>query len=274
MADTVASSFVGANGTATITYAAVGSCAADTGQISAFTVGSAGALSPVAGSPFASGSTPVAIASTPNSGYIYATDLTLNALLAFKVSSTGALTEIDNGSIATGGAPDALTVDAAGQNLYVANYNANSVSLFSISQSTGIPTASTAGASFGVSTAPTYVFIEPSANKYLYTSDFIDSTVYGTLINTQDGSLSAIEHTPLSGRRPANSHRSHHSRQGILELSLPPIPVEGLRGMAAALAESRGSFYNEAGISNSYRTAASAAPTQDGPSEREDEGNT
>ncbi len=197
LADTVASSFVGANGTATVTYAAAGACTADTGQISAFNVGSSGGLTQVAGSPFASGSTPVAIASHPNNGYIYVTDLTLNALLAFKVGANNALTEIDNGSIATGGFPDAITVDAAGQYVYVANYNANSVSAFTINASTGMPAASTDAASYGVSTAPTYVFIEPSAQKYLYTSDFIDSTVYGTLINAQTGGLTAVEHTPF-----------------------------------------------------------------------------
>ncbi len=197
LADTVSSTFVGANGTATITYAAVGACSADTGQISAFNVGSGGSLTQIAGSPIASGSTPVAIASNPNSGYIYITDLTPNALLAFKVNANNALTEIDNGSIATGGYPDALTVDATGQYVYVANYNANSVSAFTINASTGIPTLSADAASYGVSTAPTYVFIEPSAQKYLYTSDFIDSTVYGTRINTQTGGLTAVEHTPF-----------------------------------------------------------------------------
>jgi 6-phosphogluconolactonase len=196
IADTVSSSFVGANGTATITYTASGACSADTGQISAFTVGSSGDLTQVAGSPFAAGSTPVAIASTPNSGSVYVADLVPGNLLAFNVGANNTLTSTGTLNIINGGGPDALTVDAAGQYLYVANYNANNVTTFTLS-GTALPTQIADSGTFGVSTAPTYVFIEPSAKKYLYTSDFIDSTVYGTLINAQTGTLSAVEHTPF-----------------------------------------------------------------------------
>lgn len=197
LADTVASTFVGANGTSTITYAATGACSADTGQISAFTVGSSGGLVQVAGSPFAAGSTPVAIASSPNSSDVYVTDLVPDNLITFKVIANNGLSEVATLPIVGGGGPDALTIDAAGQYLYVANYDANNVSSF-VLDATGLPTATAGGGTFGVSTAPTYVFIEPSARKYLYTSDFIDSTVYATLINSQSGTLSAVEHTPFA----------------------------------------------------------------------------
>jgi 6-phosphogluconolactonase len=196
LADSVASTAVGANGTGTINYTASGACAADSGQISAFSIGASGGLTEIAGSPFAAGTTPTAITSAPNSHFVYVVDLTVNQLLPYSVGANGALTEI-NGGVATGSYPDALTIDTGGQYIYVANYTSNTVSAFTIDQSTGVPSSISAASSYAVSTAPTFVFIEPSAGKYLYTADFVDSTVYGAEITSSTGALSAVEHDPF-----------------------------------------------------------------------------
>ena len=197
LADTTASSAVGANGTATITYTATGSCFADSGQINAFTVGSNGTLSQIANSPFAAGTTPVAIASDPLSRFVYVTDLVTNQLLAYTTSGNGGLTPINTGPFPTGAYPDAVTVDPRGQYLYVANYNAGTISAYAIAEGTGVPSTLSGTGAYGVSTGPTFVFIEPNAGKYVYTADFLDNTVYGSALNASTGVLSTIQNDPF-----------------------------------------------------------------------------
>jgi 6-phosphogluconolactonase (cycloisomerase 2 family) len=213
LANTVSSIAVGSNGTSTITYpdnANYPACATDSGQISAFNVGSSGALTEIAGSPFTAGVTPTAIASDPGNHFVYVADLTPNQLLSFGIGANNALTEL-TGGVTTGSYPDALTIDSAGH-IYVANYNENSLSIFSIDPSTGIPSATSGANSYAVSTAPTFVFIEPSAGKFLYTADFVDNTVYGAEITSSTGALSAVENDPFpaAGQPTAIAAIIHH----------------------------------------------------------------
>jgi 6-phosphogluconolactonase (cycloisomerase 2 family) len=119
------------------------------------------------------------------------------------------------GSVGAGGSgPNALTLDPSGQYLYVANYNSNNVSGFSLNAASGLPTMLTGmnAGTFDVGTGPTYVFIEPSAGKYLYAADFVDSTVYATEIDSSTGSLNAVEGTPFpaAGQLTAIAATIHH----------------------------------------------------------------
>jgi 6-phosphogluconolactonase (cycloisomerase 2 family) len=206
LANTVSSTSVGANGTSTITYPTVAGspCAADSGQINAFSINSTagssseGALTAVTGSPFTAGSAPTAITSSANNNFLYVADLNLNSLLTFSISGTQALTEVSS-HVATGAAPNALTLDPSGQYLYVANYGENTVSAYSVNATSGVPSVlsgNNAGP-YAVGTGPTYVYVEPSAGKYLYAADFVDATVYGTEITSTTGQLSAVQHTPF-----------------------------------------------------------------------------
>ncbi len=186
------------SGTNSVTYTASGACTADSGQISAFAVNSSGALTTVPGSPFLAGTTPVAIASDPTDRYVYVTDLTVNQLLAFGTASNGSLTALNNGPFATGAYPDAVTVDPRGLYIYVANYNASggTLSAYAINQSTGVPSSISGSGSYGVSTGPTYVIVEPNGGKYLYSAGFIDNTIYGTTLNANTGVLGALQNDP------------------------------------------------------------------------------
>jgi 6-phosphogluconolactonase (cycloisomerase 2 family) len=191
LAQSVASEAVGANGTSTIQYTASGGCTADSGQISAFTLGSSGALTPVAGSPFAVGVAPTAIASDPTSSFVYVADYTQNVLLAYAAQSNGGLTAIGNAAISTGTGPNSVTIDPSGAYVYVANYG-GTLSAFGIS-STGALTSLTGTA---VNAGPTSVFVEPRG-KYLYTAGYVDNTVYGSELNTSSGTLNAVQGTPF-----------------------------------------------------------------------------
>jgi len=179
-----------------VAYQAVGACAADSGQISAFNVGSGGTLTQVSGSPFAAGTTPGAIASTPSDNFVYVTDRINSQLLAYTTENDGALLAINNGPFITGNFPDAVTVDPRGLYVYVANYSPSTISVYSIAQSTGIPGASATGTQ-NVDTGPTFVFIEPNAGKYLYTSNFVEGDLSGLQLNANTGALTALENSPF-----------------------------------------------------------------------------
>lgn len=199
LADSTASQTVGGNGTTTIAYTASGSCLADAGQITAFSVGSGGALTQTAGSPYAAGTTPVAIASDPLSRFVYVTDLVTSNLLGYTTSGNGQLNPMNGGPFTTGtGAyPDAVIVDPRGEFVYVANYNANNVSAYAIAQGTGVPSSLAGSNGYGVTTGPTALLIEPNAGKYLYTSDFLDNSIYGLAVNASTGVLSAVQNDPF-----------------------------------------------------------------------------
>lgn len=182
--------------TANVAYTASGACTADSGQLTGFAVGSSGALTAVPGSPFAAGTTPVAVASDPTNRFVYVADLTVNQLIAYGTGANGSVTALNNGPFATGTYPDAVTVDPRGLYIYVANYNAASISAYAISQSTGVPSTISGSGSYGVTTGPTFVMVEPNGGKYLYSADFVDNTIYGLSLNPNTGVLGGLQNDP------------------------------------------------------------------------------
>jgi 6-phosphogluconolactonase len=169
------------------------------GTVSAFSVGSGGALTAVYPSttplPYA-GVTPSASASDPTSRFLYVTDAASNELYAYTIGASGALTPLTNGPFATGVYPDAVTIAPSGTYLYVANYNSNSISAFQITQSTGTPSALAGATSYATDTGPTCVLIEPAFGRFLYTSNFLDSSVTGYQLNPNSGALTGTENSP------------------------------------------------------------------------------
>ncbi|HEU5158142.1 MAG TPA: beta-propeller fold lactonase family protein [Streptosporangiaceae bacterium] len=70
--------------------------------VSAFTVGADGALTPVAGSPFAAGGRPVGLVATPD-GHLYVANFDASTISAFAIARTGALREIPGSPVPSGG---------------------------------------------------------------------------------------------------------------------------------------------------------------------------
>jgi hypothetical protein len=215
IADTVASSAVGANGTSTINYgnSVANGCSATTGQITAFQVaysgGTISAVSSAAGSPFAAGSYPTAIISDTQAQYVYVTDFLKNQLLAYAVTATGGLTPI--GQFPTGNNPDAITIDPLSNTyIYVANYTDNSVSVFKIGDG-GTPQALS---DYATGTGPSAVYIEPNVGHYLYTGNFLDNTVTGLNLSLTTGALNAVQSSafPANGQPTSITAVTHGSR--------------------------------------------------------------
>jgi 6-phosphogluconolactonase len=140
------------------------------GLISVFTIGASGALTPVAGSPFASTAQVNALAVDPATKYLYGTQG--SNVVGYTIGASGALTPMTGSPFPSGGSNAVpVAVNAAGTRLYVGN-NSNTganVSVFSIG-ATGALT------SMGTVDAPNPEAIAfDSEGKYLFVSDGADN---------------------------------------------------------------------------------------------------
>ena len=81
---------------------------------------STGALTPISGSPFSSGSVPMTVRVDPTGRYAYATNAYSNDISAYSIDSgTGALTPIAGSPFSSGGSfPSGLAIDPSGAFLF------------------------------------------------------------------------------------------------------------------------------------------------------------
>lgn len=162
--------------------------------LSAFTVGSTGALTAIATYPV--GVAPNAIASDPTNKFLYVTDGAANQMIGFLIQTTGALVAMQT-PFKTDNLPDAVQVDPRGIYVYVANYNSNDVSAYTIDRGTGNATQVSGTTSYAVDAGPTCLIIEPAEARYIYTSNFLGNTVSGMSLNPSTGALTGVQNTPF-----------------------------------------------------------------------------
>ncbi len=101
------------------------------GNVSVWTIGNGGSLTPVAGNPcggeanqqncFLAGNDPDAVAVDPSSRYVYVANWSDDTVSAYTIGADGALSHIGGGPFLTGGDPKSVIVDATGAYVYVAN---------------------------------------------------------------------------------------------------------------------------------------------------------
>jgi DNA-binding beta-propeller fold protein YncE len=91
------------------------------GDVSAYTIDAvSGNLTPVAGSPFATGGSPVAIAVDPTGAYAYVANQSSGTISGFAIDrNSGALTPITGSPFGTPVSPSALAVDPSSSFVYV-----------------------------------------------------------------------------------------------------------------------------------------------------------
>jgi 6-phosphogluconolactonase len=181
--------------------------------LSAFQVGSSGALTLIGTYPV--GVAPNAIASDPTSKFLYVTDGAANQMIGFLVQLNGTLINMQT-PFKTDNLPDAVAVDARGIYVYVANYNANDVSAYTIDRATGNATQIAGSTTYAVDAGPTCVLIEPAEARYLYTSNFLGNTVSGMNLNPSTGALSAVQNTPFrAAGQPTCSAAITHGNHSV-----------------------------------------------------------
>ncbi len=165
-------------------------------NVSAFAVDAGGALTPLAGSPVAAGSNPMALAADPSGQFLFVANSGSGNVSAFLIdAASGALTPVVGSPFAAGDGPMAAAVDPSGQYLYVVNGTSNDVSAYVIDGASGALTP-VAGSPFAAGLAPSGVAVDP-LGRYVYVADsgfgFFPSISGYTL----DGATGVL--TPLAG---------------------------------------------------------------------------
>jgi 6-phosphogluconolactonase len=149
---------------------------ANPGWVFGFTVGSGGALTPAAGSPWKAGIKPSAITSDPTNRFVYVTDFASNEMIGYTVQSGDVLDFMVNGPFKTGSEPTAIAIDPRGLYIYVTNALDSSVSAYVISLSTGTPSAAvnTTGSSLNATdTQPEAILVDPALGRFVFTANHL-----------------------------------------------------------------------------------------------------
>jgi 6-phosphogluconolactonase (cycloisomerase 2 family) len=169
------------------------------GYVFGFAIASTGALTPLNGGVPHNmgvgnnglGIHPSAIASDSTSTYVYVTDATNGIVVSYSIAS-GALTKISD--TPTGNQPSAIVVDPAYPYAYVTNALDGNVEAYSITNGAlSFLGGSTTPVTYSAGAQPVAIGIDPSTNHFVFTANFLGSTVSdfelsataGTLINTQ-----------------------------------------------------------------------------------------
>ena len=133
-------------------------------DVSAYTINATtGVLTPVAGSPFPAGTTPVfvtPVGSGPATPFAYVANQGSNDISAYTISATtGVLTPVPGSPFAAGLAPFLVTFNTSSSGqlfAYVANQGSNDISGYAINATTGVLTP-VLGSPFAAGTTPIFV---------------------------------------------------------------------------------------------------------------------
>ncbi|MGD0941999.1 MAG: beta-propeller fold lactonase family protein [Terracidiphilus sp.] len=185
---------------------------ANPGWVFGFTIGSGGALSASADSPYQAGVKPSAIAADPTDRFVYVTDYASNQLIGYTILGINTpninLNFMTSGPFHTGNEPAAITIDPRGKFIYVANALDSSVSAYEITQATGNPTAAINASSSGsttnsTDTQPVAIVVDPAIGRYVYTANELGDSISGFRLDPTAGYLAPTQSTPYStGLKP------------------------------------------------------------------------
>jgi len=169
------------------------------GNISAFAIGTGGALTELSGSPFSvgAGATAAGLAIDPKGQFLYAADSANNKIASFNVSG-GPLAAV--GSFSAGTKPVAVAVDNNSSFVYSANQGSNDVSAFStasgaLTQVAGSPFLVQPTGSIGTP-QPIFLTVDVS-NTFLYVANVGSSSISAFGIKGSDGTLGLITNSPF-----------------------------------------------------------------------------
>jgi 6-phosphogluconolactonase len=195
---------------------------ANPGWVFGYAVGSGGALTPVARSPYQAGVKPSALATDPVNRFIFVTDYASNDLIGYTVQAGDSLDFMPNGPFKTGNEPTALTIDPRGIYIYLSNSLDSSVSAYAIQLQTGTPTTivnSTASAGNSTDTQPVSIIVDPAVGRYVYTANYVGNSLSGFGLNPETGALSMLQATPYpTGVNPtalAAVPHGNHATQSV-----------------------------------------------------------
>lgn len=172
----------------------------DSNNVSGYKINAAtGKLTPVAGSPFTTGTSgPTSVAVDPAGRFLYVTNQYAqdNDVAGFSIDrATGKLTAIPGSPFKAGSGPASIAIDPSGRFAYVANLGSNNVSAYTIDAISGLlipiyPSPFPAGS------APSSVTVDPSG-KFVYVTNESSNDVSGYTIDPATGAITAIAGSPF-----------------------------------------------------------------------------
>ena len=172
--------------------------------ISAFSIGSGGALAELTPAVTVPSSTSTAatvagLAIDPKGQFLYAADSANNEIASFSIGGGGTLTSV-GAPFPAGTKPVAVAVDSTSTFVYVANQGSNDVSAFKaasgvLTQIAGSPFASVPTGSVGTP-QPSFLAVDVS-NTFLYVANTGSSSISAFGIKSSDGTLGLITDSPF-----------------------------------------------------------------------------
>jgi len=172
---------------------------AQPGWVFGYTIGSGGALTATANSPYAAGVRPSGIAADPTNRFVYVTDYASSQLIGYSIQTNDSLTYMVNGPFKTGNEPTSIVVDPRGKFIYLANALDSDVSAYTITLATGTPSAivnSNSSLLYATDTQPVSIAIEPALGRFVYTANHLGNSITGFRFNSDTGALTTTQAAP------------------------------------------------------------------------------
>jgi len=169
---------------------------AESNNISVFSIDSgSGALSPVQGSPFQLGLSPLTMKLSPNGNVLYVTGQVAQGYVEVWTLASGVPSKLSQVA-QTGNDPYGLAIDPSGAHLYTANVGDNSISEFSIDGTTGALTE-LSGSPIGESYTSPVALLVDNSGKYLYVANEGSGNLAAYAIGS-DGALTLLTNSPFT----------------------------------------------------------------------------
>ena len=172
---------------------------ANPGWLFAYSIGSSGALTATASSPYQAGVKPSALTTDPTSRFVFVTDYASNEMIGYSVLGNSSLQFMIDGPFKTGNEPNAITIDPRGIYIYLTDSLASNLSAYTISLPTGTPSGivgATSGSNYTTDTDPVSIVVEPSLGRYVYTANYLGNSVSGFKLDPNSGALTVNQATP------------------------------------------------------------------------------
>jgi 6-phosphogluconolactonase len=171
-------------------------------NIVVYSIASTGVLTPITGSPFASGTSNFDLQQPvvdPSGKFLYVSEDSGAQVLGFTIGTSGALTAIAGSPFAAGGSNEALTVSPDGKFLYAADGNTTgTITAYSINPTTGV-LAPVTGSPFALTPVDTPKFMAiDRMGKFMYVTGPETDTVLALSVETTGALMNNVPGSPFA----------------------------------------------------------------------------
>jgi 6-phosphogluconolactonase (cycloisomerase 2 family) len=165
------------------------------GNISAFSIGSNGILTEVAGSPFTAGANMAGLLIDPKGQFLYAADSGNSKIAGFSIAAGGVLSPLAGSPFAADLGPVALAEDSTGAFVFSANQAGASMNVFKVVSGALTPVGSSVPLVSAGTPSPDFVAIDVT-NTFVYVANPGTRNISGFTIHP-DGTLTPLANSPF-----------------------------------------------------------------------------